>query len=63
MAQSVKSLPHNLEDLSLIPSTYVKSWSQRAGEWLETTRLGVGTKDSVPCRSCQVGKVTQRFSL
>lgn len=45
MAQSVKSLPCNLEDLSLVPRTYIKSWSWRAGEWVETTGFGVGTRD------------------
>lgn len=57
MARSVKSLPHNLEDPSLIPSTYVKSGSQRAGEWLETAGLGVGYQG----RSCQAGKAHRDF--
>lgn len=62
MAQSVKSLPYNLEHLSLIPNTYIKSWSQRAREWLETTGLGVGTRDLVPCRGCQTGKTHRDVS-
>lgn len=45
MAQSVKSLPCNLEDLSLVPRTYIKSWSWKAREWVETTGFGVGIRD------------------
>lgn len=63
VAQSVKSLPHSLEDLSLVPSTYVKSWPQRAGDWLETIRLGVSTRDSVPAGAAKLAKYTKIFPI